>query len=528
MLLLIKAKRLICFIIKLTVVADQSKLDQYKGFQIQENENKIKENSRLFLPLNQTWYELFANGQKEWEIRGISDNFNQKTVKLGRTVEIRKGYQSDPLWGIIKEKLVVDSIEKIPKTIYDKTVPPSVQEKPEVIDFIMKYNDKYKKFILFKIQIEKLKNKEMSAIILPHPLKKELPDNLNINDPFFDYFKDKYPFEEWLRKCSLDRRECWVYYEDNTNIGALLIPKIEDGSINDSVPRLPKKKRLKICTFKVKSTGNRIGELFIKCATRLALEKNASEIYLTHFTEENDRLIALISEYGFEKVATIERENGTEDLYLKNMRIEGQNIGGLHPVEIAKKFYPCFDDRETIKKFIIPIRPEYHNRLFNDYDSNPLTAKEDHQKRLQEYVEGGMDILPIIEGNTIKKAYLCHSNSKKIRNGDIILFYRSKDLKSITALGVIESIKVGLTDFEEIYSLVRKRTACSKESIKKIAEKPTTVILFTHQTYFSKGLDIKYLNSIGITSPMSINEIDHEKYIKIKEYGKLDGRLTID
>jgi hypothetical protein len=136
-------------------VADQSKLDQYKGFKIPENEYKIKENSRLFLPLNQIWYELFANGQKEWEIRGISDNFNQKTVKLGRTVEIRKGYQSNPLWGIIKDKLVVDSMEEIPKTIYDKIVPPSVQENPEVVDFIKNYKGKYKEFILFKIQIEK-------------------------------------------------------------------------------------------------------------------------------------------------------------------------------------------------------------------------------------------------------------------------------------------------------------------------------------------------------------------------------------
>lgn len=136
-------------------VDDQSKLDQYRGFKIPENEYKIKEKSRLFLPLNQIWYELFANGQKEWEIRGISDNFNQKTVKLGRTVEIRKGYQSNPLWGIIKDKLVVDSMEEIPKTIYDKTVPPSVQENSEVIGFIENYKEKYKKFILFRIQIEK-------------------------------------------------------------------------------------------------------------------------------------------------------------------------------------------------------------------------------------------------------------------------------------------------------------------------------------------------------------------------------------
>jgi hypothetical protein len=151
---LFEAKGLICLITKLIIMADQSKLDQYKGFKIPENVCKIKENTRLFLPLNKIWYELFANGQKEWEVRGINDIFNQKTVKLGRTVEIRKGYQSNPIWGVIKDKIVVDSMEEIPKTIYDKTVPPSVQENPEVINFINAYKDKYKEFILFKIQIE--------------------------------------------------------------------------------------------------------------------------------------------------------------------------------------------------------------------------------------------------------------------------------------------------------------------------------------------------------------------------------------
>jgi hypothetical protein len=136
-------------------MADQSKLDQYKGFQIPESGCEINENNRLFLPLNKIWYELFSNGQKEWEVRGINDIFNQRTVELGRTVEIRKGYQLNPIWGIIKDKLVVDSMEKIPKTIYDKTVPPSVQENPEVVNFIKEYKDKYKEFILFKIQIER-------------------------------------------------------------------------------------------------------------------------------------------------------------------------------------------------------------------------------------------------------------------------------------------------------------------------------------------------------------------------------------
>ena len=370
----------------------------------------------------------------------------------------------------------------------------------------------------------------MSFLILPHPLKKEIVRNLDYSDPFFDYFKEKYPeFEEWFHRDSTQNRECWVYYENQTNIGALLIPKIEEETI-ESDPPLPQKKRIKICTFKVEvtSTGNKIGELFIKCVAKLALEENTSEIYLTHFTEENDRLIELISEYGFLKVAKIERENENEEIFLKRVFIEGQNIQELSPVDIAKKFYPSFDDRGEIKKFMIPILPEYHERLFIDYYTiNQRIDKKTYQMTLQEYADG-MEIKPIVEGNTIKKAYLCHSKSKKIRKGDIILFYRSKDLKSITSLGVVESVEVGLNDFKKIYNMVRKRTAYRKEEIKEIAEKPTTVILFTHQTYFGKRVDIEYLNSIGLKHPMSINEITHENYKKIKEYGKLDERLTIN
>jgi hypothetical protein len=374
--------------------------------------------------------------------------------------------------------------------------------------------------------LKEIKIKELFVLILPSPLKKELAADLNINDPFFDYFKEKYPlFEQWLYKCSNEKRECWVFYENQKSIGALLIPKIEDEPI-DSIPPLPKKKRLKICLFKVQSIGNRIGELFIKCATKLAFDENLSEIYLTHFTEKNDKLIELVSEYGFRKEAIYKRSNGNEELFLKSVFLKGQNIDELSQIDIAKQYYPCFDDREATRKFIIPIRPEYHDRLFTDCPTNHYPDKKIYQRTLEEFFEVGTRYQLIVEGNTIKKAYLCHSNSRRIRKGDIILFYRSKDLKSITSLGIVESIKVGITDFEEIFKEVKNRTAYSKEKIKVIAEKPTTVILFTHQTYFDKGLDIKYLKSIKVAPPMSITEIDHEKYEKLKEVGKLDKRLT--
>ena len=35
---------------------------------------------RLFVPLNKHWYDLFANGKKKWEIRGVGPLFNPGTV----------------------------------------------------------------------------------------------------------------------------------------------------------------------------------------------------------------------------------------------------------------------------------------------------------------------------------------------------------------------------------------------------------------------------------------------------------------
>ena len=83
----------------------------------------------------------------------------------------------------------------------------------------------------------------------------------------------------------------------------------------------------------------------------------------------------------------------------------------------------------------------------------------------------------IIEGNAIKKAYLSHSNIKKISPGDIILFYRTDDYQAITCLGIVEKIIPNLRDPNEIIKEVGKRTVYSPEDIKEFAdsESPTLV-----------------------------------------------------
>ena len=135
-------------------MASQLTLDEYKGFKLSKRIDRINTENRLFIPLDERWYQLFLSGEKEWEMRGANGLFNSRSVRKGRTVEIRRGYKDNPIWGIIIDRLIVKSIDEIPKEIYDKTIPPSVQNNPDVIDFVQSYVKKFDKLILFKIRIK--------------------------------------------------------------------------------------------------------------------------------------------------------------------------------------------------------------------------------------------------------------------------------------------------------------------------------------------------------------------------------------
>src|SRR5207245_8926867 len=99
-------------------------------------------------------------------------------------------------------------------------------------------------------------------------------------------------------------------------LGALMIPKVEDGIV-DSNPPLPRKRRMKIALLKVDHTGHKIGELFIKLAVHNAITVGCEELYLTHFVGPNDTLVDLIREYGFEPSAKNARG---EELFTRNLR----------------------------------------------------------------------------------------------------------------------------------------------------------------------------------------------------------------
>jgi len=353
----------------------------------------------------------------------------------------------------------------------------------------------------------------------PPAIKEDFVYNLNLDDPFFDSLKEEYPrFEFWFRKISREGRKCWVYYNDDGSIGALLIPKIENELIN-SIPPLPAKRRLKICTFKVSYLGHKIGELFIKLSVELCVRNSIDEIYLTHYAKKEDYFVDLIGEYGFFKAAI----KNSEDVYLKKLIPSPEDFKNdlvakelcSDPLRFSKKYYPSFYDGPLVRKFVVPILPRYHDRLFVEYPKRQTTILE-HVGQF------------IVEGNTIKKAYLCHSKISRLSRGDILLFYRSRE-KVLTSLGIVEKTRF-TRDKDLILRMVGKRTVYTPNEIEKMVEKPTLVILFQFHFHFKKPLKLNQLINLGIIkkAPQTITKITHQNYLRVKRESRLDERYTFD
>jgi predicted nucleic acid-binding protein len=135
-------------------------------------------------------------------------------------------------------------------------------------------------------------------------VKKELFGNINLSSSFFDSFKKDYKeFPDWFNKKS--EEEAYICKDDKDEIIGFLYPKLEDVNENyDNItPKFNRKKRLKVGTFKVLSTGFRLGERFIKIIFDNAIQYGVEEIYLTMFEsrEESQVLSDLLIRWGFIK-----------------------------------------------------------------------------------------------------------------------------------------------------------------------------------------------------------------------------------
>jgi len=133
-------------------------------------------------------------------------------------------------------------------------------------------------------------------------VKKVLFGQLDLADPFFDSFREDYQgFDNWFRKKSDEF--AYACKSETGLILAFLFLKREgpDENYSDISPAFPRKRRMKIGTFKVVLNGFKLGERFMKIVFDNALKAKVEEIYVTIFpnTVEQKRLIGLLEDWGF-------------------------------------------------------------------------------------------------------------------------------------------------------------------------------------------------------------------------------------
>lgn len=317
---------------------------------------------------------------------------------------------------------------------------------------------------------------------------------LDLNDQFFDSIRANYQgFNKWFREKSREGRRGWVHYTPEGQLGALEIFKEESSPIVTSDKRGLPGRVLKLCTFKVAPVdrGQKVGELLLKAAFRYASQNNLESIYLTMYADKHDHLRDLCSDFGFYKYGV---SNG-EEVFVKDHPVCAPRIGDLSAFDYNRRFYPHYRDDPEIRKFIVPIRPEFHEILFPD-------------AQLQESLFSANPA-----GNAIKQAYLCHAPTGEIRPGDLLWFYRSRDLQAITSIGVVESV-AEMDDVDKIVQMVAKRTVYSYQDIRAMAQKKTKVILFRQVQNLDREIPFATLKSEGIVRGyiQTIRKIDQPQY----------------
>ena len=96
---------------------------------------------------------------------------------------------------------------------------------------------------------------------------------------------------------------------------------------------------------------------------------------------------------------------------------------GANVLDFDREHYPRFHDAPLVRKFCVPIQPDYHRRLFPEIafaSDLPLFPRE----AFGPIIAYGQERTP---GNTIRKVYLCRAKITRLRPGDILFFYMSKD-----------------------------------------------------------------------------------------------------
>ncbi|KAA1291509.1 hypothetical protein C4X99_15145 [Leptospira interrogans serovar Geyaweera] len=230
---------------------------------------------------------------------------------------------------------------------------------------------------------------------------------------------------------------------------------------------------------------------------RIARHEKFHHLYLTTH-EEQSSLLAFLEDFGF-RLLPARNERG-ELLLLKDV-FPVSDMQFLTPLEFRKRYGPGIEQLENVFFYFIPIQPQYSRLLFRETEKQRELFKE---------------LLPV--ENTIRKAYLCHSSNRQIASGDILLFYRSGDVRSVVAIGVCE-YTFRSQDPKEIILKIGQRTVYSFSEIENLTKKEVLVVLFRESRILEKPISFDELSRMGAVkgSIQSIQKIKEEALPWLKQ-----------
>lgn len=344
-----------------------------------------------------------------------------------------------------------------------------------------------------------LRNQSNEVRPPPFGIEERYLHEFQCQQPFFDTLRDGYNgFDDWYLKSAADRRRAWCISENGVLFAICIFKEEQSPVITDECHRLDGK-ALKLCTFKVGQNirGRKIGERLLYTAFKHAFISKIDYVYLHTYGKEHQLLVNLCLEFGFELAGKYKRD----DVYIKRMCATRSTTNGMTPLEYSIHYYPCCLDSEVVNKFIIPIRPMFHNELFADISdtAHGLFAHDPGQYGSH--------------ANTIKKAYICNAVTTQLRPGDLLFFFRTEDRRSVECFGIVEQTYRG-RDIDIVLPLVSKRTVYSKVEIEEMLNKEVLVILFRYIRDFAP-VSNSVLSRAGIIGPIqSVRKISHTQYVQ--------------
>ena len=325
---------------------------------------------------------------------------------------------------------------------------------------------------------------------LTNQLGSALFDSLRVS-----YDTPERSFNTWFHNKAKTGRKAWIARTELGAVEAICIYAIQrDEVINGSNDRL-EGLSLKLCTFKVgeQIRGRKIGELFLKAAFRFATENRCQNIFV-HSSGDQIYLLDLLSDFGFEPHGTY----GADIMMVKAHPSLPPAID-TPAIDYARLYFPHYRNDAAVQKFLVPIQPIYHQILFPDLS------------RQTQLFGGGS-----VAGNAIKQAYLCKAPTNQVKPGDIVLFYRTNDEKSVTTIGIVERYEVH-ENSTNIMQIVSRRTVYSQKEIEEMATTPTKVMLFRLAEHFSQPISYASLIQEKIVSGpiQSITKISDDSFSRL-------------